>query len=399
MRLSRTALHVYPRNTHAWDRAGLRAAVSLHSHSECSREKLDFVPAFARGIPLIAPLFERSLAEYEREEGRPLDFSAVYWRPPLPPAGVIASEREQIERRLDVEAFVSLTDHDTLEGPRLLRGSGRSEVPLSFEWSVPCDGSVFHLGVHNLSPKHLAQIEPALAAYTAGTTHQLDELLDALSECRETFVVLNHPFWDLGRASQLRHDSTLLTLLRRHRDRIHALELNGYRTWSENRRVLPLAEGFDLPVVGGGDRHGYAPNAIVNLTNACSLDEFAHELRFERVAHCVLFPEFTAPIVSRVLETADELLRPDHPHGRCRWGERVFVAADGSETPVDALWDRAPRWLTGAVAITRLLASPPFRPLFELTRSDGHDTLAADCHPDVPVQRAPPLATRSAAAA
>jgi len=42
---------------------------------------------------------------------------------------------------------------------------------------------------------------------------------------------------------------------------------------------LPRAEGFELPVVGGGDRHGRVPNAIVNLTNSTCLAEFASELR------------------------------------------------------------------------------------------------------------------------
>jgi hypothetical protein len=316
----------------------MSAAASLHSHSECSREKLDFVPGFARRIPLVAALFERGIAEYERENGRPLDFAAVYWRPPLPAAEVIASEREQIERRLDANALVSLTDHDTFEAPRTLRAAGRTDVPLSVEWSVPFEASVFHLGVHGIAPGRLDETERGLAAYSAGATDALGELLDFLGECPETFVVLNHPYWDLARVGQMRHDSTLLAFLRRHGDRIHALELNGYRTWTENRRVLPLAEGFGLPVVGGGDRHGYTPNTIVNLTNATCLAEFAHELRVDRVAQCVVFPEYTEPYVVRVLQTAGDLLKPDHPCGRRTWAERVFVATDGMERSVDSMW-------------------------------------------------------------
>jgi hypothetical protein len=277
-----------------------------------------------------------------------------------------------------VDALVSLTDHDTLEGPKALRATDTT-VPLSFEWSVPFWGSVLHLGVHGISPKRLGEIEPDLAACTAGAAERLDELLDALVECADTFVVLNHPYWDLTRVGHMRHESTVLGFLTRHHDRIHALELNGYRTWTENRRVLPLAEGFGLPVVGGGDRHGYAPNTIVNLTHASCLAEFAWELRSARVARCVVFPEYAEPHAARVLHAADGILKPDHPSGRCTWTERVFVTSDGHEVPLDSLWRRTPPWIDAAVAITRLLASQPVKPLLELTRSDGHRTLAADC--------------------
>src|SRR5262245_32293464 len=111
MRLSHSAIHVYPRRGRVPALGGARAAVSLHSHSDCSRETLDFVPAFARGIPFVARLFERSIAEYERLYGRPLDFTTIYWRPPLPPADVVMSECLHLERRLDLRPLVSLTDH------------------------------------------------------------------------------------------------------------------------------------------------------------------------------------------------------------------------------------------------------------------------------------------------
>ena len=145
-------------------------------------------------------------------------------------------------------------------------------------------------------------------------------------------------YWDLDGVGQLRHDSALLAFLRSHGHRIHALELNGYRTWTENRRVLPLAEGFGLPIVGGGDRHAYSPNTIVNLTNAGCLAEFAHELRSDRVTHCVVFPEYAEPYVTRVLQTAADLLRPDYLRGRCTWAERVFTTTHGREQSVDSIW-------------------------------------------------------------
>ena len=237
-----------------------------------------------------------------------------------------------------------------------------------------------------------------LEAHTAGGNDDIGEILDWLGECPDTFVVLNHPYWDLARTGGLRHDSVLLAFLRAHRDRVHALELNGYRTWAENRRVLPLAEGFGLPVVGGGDRHVFAPNTIVNLTNATCFSEFAGELREGGCTHCVVFPEYAAPYTARVLQAAGDFLRPipQHHRGRCRWSERVFMIRDGEEISLEAMWSGAPWWLAGALAVTRWLGSDSFQPLFELTRSDGHRVLAADCPPEAVVGLAPRIETPAA---
>ena len=114
----------------------MRAAVSLHSHSDCSRETLEFIPRFTRQIPVLASCLERGMADYQRENGRPLDFGEWYWRPPITPAAVFASEQEHLAQRLDLPALVSLTDHDTVEGPLALRVSGRMEVPVSDRKSV-----------------------------------------------------------------------------------------------------------------------------------------------------------------------------------------------------------------------------------------------------------------------
>jgi hypothetical protein len=404
MSLSTQEIHLYPRHARFSRPSGMRAAVSLHSHSECSRETLEFIPRLARQIPFIANYYERSLVEYQREHGRPLRFGDWYFRPPVSPDGVIDSERDQLEQRLDLPGLVSLTDHDTVQGPLELRASGRLDVPLSFEWSVPFERSLFHFGVHGISPAAIDTTMQMLAAYTAGppadACRRLGELLDELGRCPETFVVLNHPCWDLLRVGQLRHDSALLALLRAHGDRIHALELNGYRTWSENRCVLPLANGFGIPVVGGGDRHGLAPNTIVNLTRARDLAEFAHELRVERSSWCVVFPEYADPFVARVLQTAADILRPHYRHhrGQTTWPERVFINLDGREQSVASMWEGGPLWLKSTVAIARICGSKSLLRLFELTRADGHETLEADCQLEPSVEVVPQLAPDSAAA-
>ena len=395
---------LYPRHSRFSCPSDMRAAVSLHSHSECSRETLEFIPRLATRIPFIGRYYQQGLAEYQREHGRPLNFGEWYFRPPVTPADVIQSEQVHLAERLNLPGLVSLTDHDTVEGPMALRASGRLDVPLSFEWSVPFERSLFHVGVHGIRPASIDSTMQALASYTAGppvnASRRFGELLDQLNECRETIIVLNHPCWDLAQVGQLRHDSALLALLRAHHDRIHALELNGYRTWAENRCVLPLATGFGIPVVGGGDRHGLAPNTIVNLTSAGDMAEFAHELRVERSSWCVVFPEYADPFVARVMQTAADILRPHHRHhrGQTTWAERVFVNIDGREHSVASMWEGGPLWLHSTVAIARTIGSKSFTRLFELTRADGHETLEADCRFEPLVESVPRLTPDSAAA-
>src|SRR5262249_18282221 len=220
MSLSVRQIYLYPRQSRFSNPPGVRAAVSLHSHSECSRETLEFLPRIAKSIPVVAGFYKRSLQEYQRQNGHPINFGDWYSRPPITAEGVVDSERAQIEQRLDLPGWVSLTDHDTIEGPLGLRAGGRTDTPISFEWSVPFGRSLFHLGVHGVAPDAIDATMRALTAYTKGSrpsdNRQLGELLDLLGECPETFVVLNHPCWDLVRAGQLQHDSALLAFLRAH---------------------------------------------------------------------------------------------------------------------------------------------------------------------------------------
>ena len=341
--------------------AGVRAGVSLHAHSECSMEKLDFIPGIARRIPLVRTAFDVGVARHQRKNGRAPDFGSFYWRPPLAPVAVVASEREQIAARFNLPGLVSLSDHDTVEGPRRMRASGAVDTPLSVEWTVPYEDAVFHLGVHAIDPSRLDTAERLLAAYTQGAREpRLEELLDWLAQSPSTFVVLNHPFWDMADVGALRHEAILLRFVRAHRQRIHALEINGYRRWSENRRVLPLAEGFALPVVAGGDRHGRLPNAVVNLTPATTLAEFAADLRAGRPTDCVLLPEYWDPFAARLLQGARDALGYDRTHhaGRKAWSDRVFFEGPEGEQPVSSMWPSgAPLWVRGSVTVTRILGS------------------------------------------
>ncbi len=166
--------------------------------------------------------------------------------------------------------MVSISDHDNIEAGFGLREIPEtSEAPISVEWTVPIDGTYFHLGLHNLPP----ECARSIAAEAARYTHQPEdglrkEILAAVSRNKGTLVVLNHPFWDQGHCGNEHHNALLSQLLDESGDTIHALELNGLRPWRENRKVINLAREDGRPLISGGDRHTCEPSTIYNLTQA-----------------------------------------------------------------------------------------------------------------------------------
>src|SRR5260370_23927304 len=90
-----------------------RAAVSLHGHTNCSKESLQLIPELARRAPMLH-------AALEKQCGRstiPVDFSRAYWTPPLTPTLAYETERNQIENTLGLNSLISLTDHDPIAAP------------------------------------------------------------------------------------------------------------------------------------------------------------------------------------------------------------------------------------------------------------------------------------------
>ncbi len=145
---------------------------------------------------------------------------------------------------------------------------------------------------------------------------------------------------------------------------MHALELNGLRTWKENREVRTMAREYDKLLISGGDRHGLEPNANINLTNATSFTDFVHEVRYEGRSHVLFMPQYAEPIKHRVLRSTLDVIRdyPDFPQGSRRWDERVYHPdAHGVPQPVSELWPigRAPRYITLFLRSVRLLGSRP----------------------------------------
>jgi len=269
---------------------GFRTGVSLHGHTNQSHETLDFLANFGNQYPMIKPLLSR-LERRSEQFGVRIDYSRSYWTPPMTPKLAFDLESSQIHK-LNMNAMVSLTDHDSIKANQMLRSLPNGEdIPISVEWSAPYGIQSFHLGVHNLPVARAQQWMQTLLDYTANPNDAwLTEILQGLNDEPNVLVIFNHPNWDLYLVGQDRHDFLVNEFMQKNGAYLHALELNGLRNWEENRAVRVLAEKWNMPLISGGDRHGVEPNANINLTNAQSFDEFANEIRKERRSH-VLFME------------------------------------------------------------------------------------------------------------
>jgi hypothetical protein len=354
---------------------GYDTGVSLHAHTWHSRETLAFLPDWMESVPVLSGLFQRELERYQRKHGRSLDFARASWRPPLMPLDVWESERAQIADRLGLAPLVSITDHDSLEAPAGLQACRlRVRVPFSVEWTVPYRGSIFHVGVHNILPDVVSSFAPALAAYTARPADdRLAELLSFLHEFTGTLIVLNHPLWD-GHTNNGQNRFVLADLLDHYGTWIHALEVNGYRRWSENQRLLEVHERWRLPLISGGDRHGLTPNAVLNLSRADSFEGFVDEIRVQRRSHIVVMPDYLDHATREVgalseILGSDSSLAPGHRH----WSQRLFIASgDGRERPLVQEWDGAlPWWLRGLIGTLRLAGSHTVRPVLRAALAGG----------------------------
>ncbi len=395
MNLRRTRLHISHRADDLSKEA--KVGVSLHCHTEHSKEMMDFIPHYADKLPVINYFWRKERDKYIKREGKGIDFSTAYWSPPLPAHDVYEIEKKQIEGA-GLEAIVSISDHDSIDGS--LRNAETRDVahaPISLEWTVPFEYGFFHVGVHNLPPERAVDITKDLLGFTFSgdenpSNEKLAELFAMLNEIPQVLIILNHPLWDIEMVGKERHVVLLKHFIRDHGRWIHAFEINGFRTWSENKEVIEMAEALGIPIATGGDRHGCKPNTVINLTNSRTFDEFVEEIRVERRSEVVLMPEYRHPLHSRQLQSFSEILSlyPNHPEGRRRWFDRVFFdIGDGKGvSPLSGHgWQSGgPLWLRWAIWTLGFLGSPKMRPFFALARK-GRDRVpknAADTDFKIP---------------
>ena len=340
---------------------GVRTGVSLHSQTNQSTETLAFLANFGNQYPVMRPLLSRMERRAEAMHGIKINYAAAYWTPPMTPRLAFDLERTQIEK-LDLAAMVSITDHDTISAPMLLRTiPSARQIPVSVEWSAPYGDQSFHLGVHNLPSARAAEWMAALADYTAHPSdRRLTQILAALNAEPNVLVVFNHPMWDLYLVGREKHEFLVNEFLQKNGAFLHALELNGLRHWAENRATRQLAEKWHMLLISGGDRHGVEPNATINLTNATSFTEFVHEIRRERKSEMLFMPQYAEPWKHRILQSTIDAVRnyPEFPQGSRNWDERVYHPdRNGVVRPLSEVWPggKAPRAMRAVIGAVQLM--------------------------------------------
>jgi len=357
---------------------GFKTGVSLHSHTNQSRETLDFLANFGNQYPVMRPLLARLERRSQEMHGVRVNYAASYWTPPMTPKLAFDLESRQIEK-LGLAPMVSITDHDTINAPMLLRTvPSARHIPVSVEWSAPYGTQSFHLGIHNLPSAHAQQWMATLKEFTAQPSDaRLTEILKALHDQPNVLVIFNHPLWDLYMIGKEKHQFLVNEFLQKNGAFLHALELNGLRNWDENRAVRRLAEKWNMLLISGGDRHGVEPNANINLTNAATFTEFVHEIRRQRKSSVLFMPQYAQPWKHRLLQSTIDAIRnyPEFPQGSRNWDERAYHPdANGVVRPLSELWPKqsAPLAMRILIAMVQLLGKGPVAGGLRMAWSESH---------------------------
>jgi hypothetical protein len=272
-----------------------------------------------------------------------MDLADAWWTPPLAPCDAWRLEKTHVEG-FGVKALVSITDHDNIAAPQVLRILDECrDMPVSTEWTVPYEDTFFHLGVHNIRAEYAGGLFERMSAFTRGKGQEtLRDLLHSLAANRETLIVFNHPCWDESGIGEQRHRTLAVKFSKKYRPYLHALELNGLRPWTENRLALAMAQNLEFPFLSGGDRHAMEPNTILNLTNAGTFPEFVAEIR-EGNSNVLITPQYLESFPMRILQNLGDILgeQPHHGRGWRLWTDRVFHSrGDGTVRSLTELFGK-----------------------------------------------------------
>ena len=322
--------------------ASFRSAVSLHSHTKHSSESLAFVAGILRRKGLIAKWIDRREEHCRHETGIGIDLNRAHWTPPLNGARALALEQRQIEN-LGLRSMVSLSDHDTIAAPLLLKAAPETrDTPISLEWTVPFGQSKFHIGVHNIPAARAVDLMEKMRECTARHCDEAGiQLLEDLHRLPSVLLVFNHPLWNLYVLPPAVFHAELDRFLGRSNHVLDAFELNGLRGRQENQRVADLAAKWNQVLISGGDRHGCEPNANINLTDADDFDEFVSEIRNQRSSTVLFMPQYEEPMGLRLFQNFLDIIRhyPEFEEGERKWDERTFHPnQDGEIVPLYKIW-------------------------------------------------------------
>src|SRR3982074_2189258 len=134
--MSQSSISYLWREPHA--AKGFTTGVSLHSHTNQSKETLDFISELSRDWGILQPIMRWCERRCHRISGIHPDYARSYWTPPLTPSLAFDLERRQIENHLQLPGLASIPAHDDITAPLLLRSvPPPRHIPVSVEWTVP----------------------------------------------------------------------------------------------------------------------------------------------------------------------------------------------------------------------------------------------------------------------
>jgi hypothetical protein len=350
-----------------------QTAVSLHSHTMHSKESMTFVERLTCKSKWFDAFIHKQLQRYSERDEATLaeEVRRMWWTSPLSANQAYQVERRQIDHSLGLHPIVSITDHDNIEAPiRLQTLVDNASAPISVEWSTPYHNTYFHMGVHNLHPQWAREMLARMEAFTAAPDpKRLGEIFRELHAYPDVLIVLNHPYWDQPAIGSEAHEKLLRQFAAEYRDALHAFEINGLRSWKENRKTLRMANEIGIPVISGGDRHGREPNAVLNVTNATTFSEFAEEIRGGAPSDVLVMPHFHDPLAIRILHGLWDVLEdhPEHADGRVRWSQRVYrVCYDGEVRSFSHFFKNGEPVVMGQLLrVARFMASQKLRPAWQ----------------------------------
>lgn len=347
---------------------GYKTGVCLHGHTMHSLESMSFVAQIARKSKLFNTFIRSQLHRYHGEDDLDEQVNKMWWTSPWSAAQAMRIESDQIEKKLGLKPMVSLTDHDTIEAPLQLQMiTDNAVAPISVEWTIPYEDTYFHIGIHNLHPRWAEAMMERMKAFTAAPSKAcLREMFHELAEHPDVLIIFNHPYWDQPWLGAERHGVRMRAFINEYRPYLHALEINGLRSWTENRKVVKLSKELKMPLISGGDRHGHEPSALLNLTNASTFGEFVEEFRSGAPSCLLVMPQFHDPLGLRVIQGLADILSdyPEQVHGRSRWSDRVYRRCmDDSVKELTHFFPNGePFLIRRLINGSRFLTSPRLRP-------------------------------------
>jgi hypothetical protein len=131
-------------------------------------------------------------------------------------------------------------------------------------------------------------------------------------------------------------------------------------------------------VIAGGDRHCSEPNALLNITNAASFEEFVAEIRTAGRSQVLVMPQYREPLTCRLMRSIADVMRDNeaHAHGWVRWSDRVFFRrADGSVDALSSVWGtgNGPMVIRAFARAAQLLDSRGFQAAMRQISSTAHE--------------------------